>query len=68
MELNLEIEGMSCMHCARTVQSALESVPGVERADVSWERGKAVVEGSEVSKDRLVEAVAETEAYHIVSE
>lgn len=66
MEVNLDIEGMSCMHCARTVKTALESVPGVLRADVNWERGKAVVEAEEVEVDRLAEAVEETEAYKVV--
>ena len=64
--MNIDIEGMSCMHCARTVKTALEGVPGVVRADVSWERGKAVVEADAIEMDRLVEAVNETEAYKIV--
>lgn len=66
MEIDLNIEGMSCMHCARTVKTALESVPGVEHAEVNWERGKAVVEGEGVSLERLSEAVDETEAYKVV--
>ena len=68
MELSLSIEGMSCMHCARRVQTALEDVEGVNGAQVSWERGIAVVDSEGVSKDRLAEAVSETELYKVIED
>ncbi|NOX38907.1 MAG: heavy-metal-associated domain-containing protein [Calditrichaeota bacterium] len=37
------VEGMSCNHCVMHVKKALESVPGVESAEVSLEKASAVV-------------------------
>ena len=54
------------MHCARRVQTALEELEGVNGAQVSWERGIAVVDSEGVSKDRLAEAVSETELYKVI--
>ncbi len=43
--MKLKIEGMTCTHCARTVEEALKSVPGVVRAKVNYLKKEAVVEG-----------------------
>ncbi len=43
MEKTLKIEGMMCGHCEATVKKALEAVDGVESAEVSHEKGTAVV-------------------------
>ncbi len=43
MEKTLEITGMMCGHCEMAVKKALEAVDGVESADVSHEKGTAVV-------------------------
>jgi len=59
--IKLEVTGMSCDHCARAVDKVLAAVEGVERVEVSLERGEAVVEGgAEISA--LVAAV-EKEGY-----
>lgn len=58
MKKKMEIEGMMCGHCEATVKKALESVDGVESAEVSHERGTAVLTVSkEVSNDVLKKAV-----------
>ena len=60
MEKTLEITGMMCGHCEMAVKKALEAVDGVESADVSHEKGTAVVTLSkEVSNDVLKKAVEE---------
>ena len=43
MEKTLKIEGMMCGHCEATVKKALEAMEGVESAEVSHEKGTAVV-------------------------
>ena len=55
----IDIEGMTCEHCVQTVKKALEDLPGVESADVSLEKGSAVVRYSDatVHLDKLVKAV-----------
>lgn len=58
MEKTLEITGMMCGHCEMAVKKALEDVDGVESADVSHEKGTAVVTLSkEVSNDVLKKTV-----------
>lgn len=56
--LRLKVEGMTCNHCVMAVKKALLKVPGVERAEVSLERGEALVEG-EVDPKALIQAVEE---------
>lgn len=41
--VDLAIEGMTCDHCAATIQHALAGVPGVERADVSFPDKRAAI-------------------------
>ena len=58
----LKIDGMSCEHCVRAVSGALQEVPGVEAvAEVSLDRGEALIEGS-AETALLIEAV-EAEGY-----
>lgn len=56
--LRLKVEGMTCNHCVMAVKKALLKVPGVERAEVSLERGEALVEGKADPK-ALIQAVEE---------
>lgn len=67
MEKTLEITGMMCGHCEIAVKKALEAVDGVESADVSHEKGTAVVTLSkEVSNDVLKKTV-EDKDYTVTS-
>ena len=56
--LKLKVEGMTCNHCVMAVKKALSRVPGVVRAEVSLERGEALVEGNADPK-ALIRAVEE---------
>jgi copper chaperone CopZ len=55
----LSIEGMSCGHCVTHVKEALESVPGVEKADVDLGKKRAVVEGSALDDAAMKSAVSD---------
>lgn len=67
MEKTLEITGMMCGHCEMAVKKALEAVDGVKSADVSHEKGTAVVTLSkEVSNDVLKKTV-EDKDYTVTS-
>ena len=50
METILDVEGMTCSGCARTVRNALAAVGGVEMAEVDLEGKNAVVTWTEVDK------------------
>lgn len=58
MMTELNIEGMSCGHCAAAVDRALRSVPGVEAVQVSLESGQARVQGN-ADQAAMMTAVAE---------
>ena len=55
---HLKITGMTCGHCALSVTEALQSVPGVVKAEVDLKRGEAQVEG-QADLGALVAAVQE---------
>ncbi|WP_328812915.1 CopZ family metallochaperone [Paradesulfitobacterium ferrireducens] len=61
----LKVEGMTCMHCKMSVERALNSVEGVESANVDLMRKEAVVIGS-AAKDVLAQAVEEA-GYSVVN-
>lgn len=54
---SLPVFGMSCQKCAAKVQQALETVDGVESAQVLLAENRALVVSGEVVQDRLVEAI-----------
>ena len=61
----IHIKGMMCGHCEATVQKALEALPEVDSAEVSHEKGTAIVTlNAPVSDERLKEAV-EAEDYTV---
>ena len=58
----LQISGMSCQHCVKTVTNALTALDGVQRVKVNLRKGEAVVRFDELSitpthlKDAITEA------------
>ena len=67
MVVTLKIEGMMCPHCEARVKNALEAVPEVQSAEVSHEKGTAVVTlSSDVPADKLKETV-EAQGYSVTS-
>lgn len=57
----LKVTGMTCGHCVSSVTEALESVAGVEHAQVDLQNGRATVEydATRTSPDALASAVTE---------
>jgi P-type Cu+ transporter len=57
--LNLKVDGMSCAHCARTVEKALKAVPGITVAEASFASGSVTVgySGDKPTYDALEPAV-----------
>lgn len=57
--INLSIQGMTCESCATHIKAALEKVPGVRAAEVSYPKGRAAVtENGEVKPQALLKVVA----------
>ena len=60
MKTFLQIDGMSCAHCVQHVKEALESVEGVNSAEVDLAANSASVEHAEnVSLNMLKTVVSE---------
>lgn len=56
--IRLDIGGMTCDHCARTVEQAIRSVPGAETASASYPAGTGEAQVSDhVSESAITEAV-----------
>ncbi|WP_454865490.1 mercury(II) reductase [Pseudomonas hormoni] len=54
----LQIVGMTCASCGEHVKDALEKIPGVHQADVSYASGKAELKADEgVSREQMQAAV-----------
>lgn len=54
--LRLEISGMTCGGCARSVTRAVQAVPGVAKAVVDLEGGAVTVDGT-VAVDAVARAI-----------
>lgn len=65
----LKIEGMMCGHCEAHVKKAIEAMEGVEAAEVSHEKGTAVVHiiGGAVITDEALKKVVEEEGYTVIA-
>jgi len=59
MVRKLNIEGMSCEHCARAVKKALESVEGVKAVTVDLANRSAEFDSDHSDLGPMIEAVAE---------
>jgi copper ion binding protein len=46
-QATLKVRGMSCNHCVHAVTTALEAAPGVTRAQVDLQQGRAVIDYDE---------------------
>mgnify|MGYP000206937533 CR=1 FL=1 len=66
MEKTIKINGMMCPHCEATVKKCLEAFPQVTSAEVSHEKGTAVIQlNAEISDAELKKAI-EDKGYEIV--
>ena len=66
MEKTIRIEGMMCPHCEAAVKKCLEALPQVDKAEVSHEKGTAVITlNAEISGDVITKAVEE-QGYKVI--
>lgn len=65
MEKTMKIEGMMCPHCEATVKKVLEALDGVESAEVSHEKGTAVLTMSKNVEDSVLKKAVEDAGYKV---
>ncbi len=66
MEVTMKIEGMMCGHCEAAVKKALEAIPTVESAEVSHEKGTAVIRLSADTPFDVLKKAVEDKDYKVV--
>ncbi len=66
MEKVIKVEGMMCMHCVAHVKEALESIKGVESAEVSLEKNEARITSKKEIKDSVIEKAIDKAGYKVV--
>lgn len=67
MKRTIKIEGMMCPHCEARVKKALEALPQVSQAQVSHEKGTAVVSLTEAAEDAVLKKAVEDQDYTVTS-
>lgn len=58
-QIAFTIEGMSCQHCVRAVQAALEAVPGASVREVVVGSARVEYDGQAATADALADAIAD---------
>lgn len=67
MTKTMKIEGMMCGHCEMTVKKTLEALDGVTLAEVSHEKGEAVLTLSKDVDNNLLKKTVEDKDYKVLS-
>ena len=67
MKKTIKIEGMMCRHCEASVKGSLESLAGVNDADVSHEKGTAVVKLADDVADDVLRKAVEDKDFKVIS-
>lgn len=67
MTVTMKIEGMMCGHCEAAVKKALEAIPTVASAEVSHEKGEAVVTLSDATPFDVLKKAVEDKDYVVQS-
>ena len=67
MTKTMKINGMMCMHCENRVKKALEALDAVTEAQVSHEKGEAVVTLSAPVDDAVLKKAVEDQDYQVTS-
>jgi mercuric transport protein len=57
--VTIRVEGMKCNHCSSSVAKALKATDGVEKVEISHEKGEAVIQydDQKVTEAKLREVI-----------
>lgn len=67
MKKEILIEGMSCGHCVKRVENALDVLIGVVQVTVILEENKAVIELNQDISDSILREAIDEAGYDVVS-
>ena len=63
----ISIEGMMCEHCVARVKKVLEEIDGVSNADVSLDKGTAIITLEKEVPNKIIKATIEDSDYKVIS-
>ncbi|MEK6267375.1 MAG: copper chaperone CopZ, partial [Planococcus sp. (in: firmicutes)] len=65
-QINLQVSGMSCQHCVKSVEESVMALPGIEKVEVSLENNSVDVayDASAVDVNQIAEAI-EDQGYDV---
>lgn len=65
-KISLEISGMSCDHCASTIEHLLEKKKGILSTMVSFpnRKGEITYDPKQISKEEIIQSINQTANYH----
>ena len=63
----MQIKGMMCAHCEANVKKALEALEAVASAEVSHEKGTAVVTLAAAADDAVLRDAVTAKGYEVIS-
>ncbi len=68
-KINIDITGMTCDHCAISIEKLVSGIEGVDKADVHYPSGKGEFSFNpdKTNKDKIVNAINKTKNYRIKS-
>ncbi len=66
IEKTVKIEGMSCMHCVKTVEKALKDIPAVKSVKVDLEEKTAQIISKKEIEKSIIEKVIEEAGFKVV--
>lgn len=67
MTKTLKIEGLMCMHCVKHVKDALIKIDGVKEAQVSLDKGEAILTLEKDIDDQVLKTAIEEAGYQLIS-
>ncbi|EGA88660.1 copper insertion chaperone and transporter component [Planococcus donghaensis MPA1U2] len=67
-QINLQVSGMSCQHCVKSVEESVMALPGIEKVEVSLENNSVDVayDSSSVDVGQIAEAI-EDQGYDVAT-
>jgi len=68
--IKLKIKGMTCDHCATTIERQFQNKAGIVEKKVSYPKGNGIFTFDEnvISKDEIIKTINDTEHYRVAGE
>lgn len=67
LKKEIAVEGMSCSHCAKKIETALEKVDNIKKVKVSLNDGKVTVFYKNSLSTTLIKEIIEDLGYQVIS-